>query len=167
MPHHPHVEDVWRSGIEREGVEVSSRQPVRLVPAPPPVPTQEQPLAVGRRVKNTVPGIPGEGMDILPAEPGGREPPAEAAVLAAEQAEVSPGEERSEVGGKQERVKVATRSRESEELKRLRWINGASGRRTLMGALMSYGRAGGNQPKEQAEGAPPGEEAGSTHARYS
>ena len=70
---------------------------------------------------------------------------------------MSPGKERPEIRGKQERMKVAARSGENEELKRLRWINGAFGRRTLMGAFMSYRRVGGNQPNEHAEGDPSGD----------
>jgi hypothetical protein len=54
-------------------------------------------------------------------------------------------------------MKVATGTGENEELKRLRWINGALGRRTLMWAFMSCRRAGGNQPNEHAEGDPPGD----------
>jgi hypothetical protein len=54
-------------------------------------------------------------------------------------------------------MKVATCSGKNEELKRLRWINGAFGRRTLMGAIISGRRASGHQPNEHAEDDAPGD----------
>lgn len=166
MPDHPHVETPGMAWIQSQRVEVAARESVGVgLPAPAAISASEKALPVRGSVQSPRLGIPRNRMDLLPPEPGGDEPPAEAAVIAPEQAEVGPGEDCLGSRKEQERMKVPAGAGDSEEWERLPRIDGSLRGGTLMGCLVTVRLPGSDECDERGRGNPPPQDlAGAPHS---